>query len=139
MPRLAELEPGRELPALEKGPVTRQHLVEWCAAENDYYPLHYDERVALAMALPGTPIQGTYRQALLAQLLERWLGGTGVLRRLTAKYRGLDLEGDRLVARARVRDVEKRVGGGLVTLDVWVENSRGETNTSGEATVELVA
>lgn len=118
MPRLAELEPGRELPALEKGPVTRQHLVEWCAAENDYYPLHYDERVALAMALPGTPIQGTYRQALLAQLLERWLGGTGVLRRLTAKYRGLDLEGDRLVARARVRDVEKRVGGGLVTLDV---------------------
>lgn len=139
MPRLAELASGLELPALEKGPVTRQHLVEWCAAENDYYPLHYDERVAAAMNLPGTPVQGTYRQALIAQMLERWLGSSGVLRRLAAKYRGLDLEGDRLVARARVREVEKRVGGGLVTLDVWVENSRGETNTSGEATVELVA
>ena len=41
-----DLRVGAELPALRKGPITRQHLVEWCAAENDYYPLHYDDRFA---------------------------------------------------------------------------------------------
>ena len=49
------LKVGDELPALRKGPITRQHLVEWCAAENDYYFLHYDERVAEKMKLPGSP------------------------------------------------------------------------------------
>jgi hypothetical protein len=44
--------------------------VEWCAAENDYYFLHYDERVAERMKLPGTPIQGTYKFALLIALTE---------------------------------------------------------------------
>ncbi len=48
---------GHRLPPLTKGPVTRQMLVEWCAAENDYYHLHFDERVAEAMGMPGTPIQ----------------------------------------------------------------------------------
>ena len=40
---IGQLKVGDELPPVRKGPITRQHLVEWCAAENDYYTLHYDE------------------------------------------------------------------------------------------------
>lgn len=129
----AALQPGDELPPLQKGPITRQHLVEWCAAENDYYPLHYDERVAEQMKLPGTPIQGTMKVALIGQMLQRWLGTRGRLQGLSARYRGIDLEGDTLTARARVDAVD----GATVTLAVWVENSRGERFTEGQAVVML--
>src|ERR1700737_1791899 len=99
------LQVGAELPPLSKGPITRQMLVEWCAAENDYYPLHYDERLAQQMKLPGTPIQGTYRYALMGQMIGRWLqslGDAGSLVRIGASYRGLDLEGDVITARGRI-------------------------------------
>ena len=129
----AELQPGDELPPLQKGPITRQHLVEWCAAENDYYPLHYDQRLSERMQLPGTPIQGTMKVALMGQMLQRWLGTAGTLQRLSARYSGIDVEGETLTARARIEAIE----GGTVTLAVWVENSHGERTTTGQAVVVL--
>jgi acyl dehydratase len=139
-PEWRQLSAGFELPPLSKGPVSRQRLVEWCAAENDYYELHYDDRVAQRMGLPGTPIQGTFRYALMAQMIERWLAGSGTLRRISANYRGLDLEGDTITARGLVRSVTpaSEKSGTTVMLDVWIENQRGERSTQGEATVELI-
>jgi acyl dehydratase len=130
----ANIEAGLELPPLRKGPITRQRLVEWCAAENDYYPLHYDERMAEQMKLPGTPIQGTYRLAMLGQMIDAWLGAEGRLERISASYRGIDLEGETLTARGRVLSCEA-VGDGArrVRLELWVENVRGERHTLGEA------
>lgn len=130
---IQQLKVGDELPPLRKGPITRQHLVEWCAAENDYYSLHYDERVAERMKLPGTPIQGTLKYALMGLLIERWLGQAGSLQRISASYRGMDLEGQVIIARAVIKAIE----GLTVTLDVWVENETGQRATSGEAVVSL--
>jgi acyl dehydratase len=137
-----DLPVGAEIPSLSKGPVTRQMLVEWCAAENDYYPLHYDERLAQKMNLPGTPIQGTYRYALMGQMISRWLltlKGTGSLVRISASYRGLDLEGDVITARGRISgwDSVPDDESFRVQLDIWIENARGENSTGGTATVEF--
>ena len=137
MPFFEDVKPGDELPTLAKGPITRQHLVEWCAAENDYYHLHYDERVAARMNLPGTPIQGTYKFALLGLLVQRWLGSTGMLRRLGTAYRGLDLEGETLTCGGRVTRCVPGADEGIVELELWVGNSKGERATSGEAVVAL--
>lgn len=139
-----DLTVGAEIPALSKGPVTRQMLVEWCAAENDYYPLHYDERLAQQMNLPGTPIQGTYRYALMGQMISHWLlslQGAGSLVRIGASYRGLDLEGDVITARGRIVGWDCVPGGKSmrVQLDIWIENARGERSTGGTATVEFPA
>ena len=137
MPGFEEIKIGDELPELRKGPVTRQMLVEWCAAENDYYTLHYDERVAEKMNLRGTPIQGTFKYAMMGQMVEHWVAGAGSLRRITASYRGLDLEGETVVARGKVLSCKAMDGGGLVEIDVWVENEKGERSTLGQATVFL--
>ena len=137
MPYFEEIKVGDELPELRKGPVTRQMLVEWCAAENDYYNLHYDERVAQQMKLPGTPIQGTFKYAMMGQMVERWLTGSGSLRRITASYRGLNLEGETVTARGKVLSCQPADGGGLIELDVWVENDKGERSTLGQASVFL--
>lgn len=131
---IQQLKAGDEVPPLRKGPVTRQHLVEWCAAENDYYPLHYDERVAERMKLPGSPIQGTLKYALMGQLIQRWIGQGGMLKRISASYRGLNLEGEVIIVRAQVKAIE----GSIVTFNVWVENEAGVCSTSGEAVVELL-
>jgi acyl dehydratase len=128
---------GDELPPLTKGPVTRQHLVEWCAAENDYFALHYDERVAERMKIDGTPIQGTYRYALMGQVVSRWMGASGRLRRISAGYRALAMEGETLTARARVTAVEPLSHADLVHLDVWVEAGEGRKVAEGTAEVEL--
>ncbi len=128
---------GDELPPLVKGPVTRQHLVEWCAAENDYYYLHYDERVADRMKLPGTPIQGTYKLALMGQLIARWLDGRGTLRGLEGAYRGLSLEGDTLTCGGRITRRAEEKGEGIIELELWCENSDGTRSTTGTATVAL--
>lgn len=135
----ANIEIGLSLPPLTKGPITRQMLVEWCAAENDYYNLHYDERVAEQMKLPGTPIQGTFKYALMGQMVQRWLSGKGTLRKISAAYRGLDLEGETLVAHGVVSSINPADGGRLVLIDVWVENSKGDRSTTGQATAFIPA
>lgn len=134
----ADIAVGDLLPTLSKGPVTRQMLVEWCAAENDYYPLHFDERVASAMNLPGTPVQGTYKYALMGQLIGRWAGSNGILERITASYRGLDLEGETLAVRGRVVGCQPLAQGGRVELEVWVENGAGQSSTSGHASILFI-
>ncbi len=137
MPYFDEVHEGDELPPLITDPVTRQQLVEWCAAENDYNPIHYDEAIAARMSLPGTPIQGTYRFALMGHVVERWLGEMGTLRRATASYRGYNLSGEAITCRARVTKCVPSASGGTVELDIWVENAQGDRTTTGVATVEL--
>lgn len=85
------------------------------------------------MTLPGSPIQGTLKFALMGQLMERWIGHGGTLKRISASYRGLNLEGEVIIARAQVKAVE----GSTFTFVVWVENEAGARSTSGEAVVEL--
>jgi len=137
MPDIDSMRVGDPLPELRKGPITRQHLVEWCAAENDYLALHYDERVAQRMQLPGCPIQGTYRYALMGQMLQHWIGSGGVLRRLSASYRGLNLEGQTITAHGRISAIHPTADGASVMLDVWIENTEGKQSTMGQALVEL--
>jgi len=138
MPLFSDLRVGDELPPLKKGPVTRQHLVEWCAAENDYYPLHYDERVATAMRIPGTPIQGTYKLALSGQLISNWLNGVGRLRSISVSYRGLDLEGSLITVRGVVAALTPSDDGtGQAVIEVWVEDADMKRSTTGQAVIEL--
>lgn len=126
---------GQTLPSLTKGPVGRQALVEWCAAENDYYDLHYDESVVAAQGLPGPPIQGTFRFALLGQMISRWAGKDAMLERIGVSYRGLDLEGDTISARGKICKIEQAGSCTRVELEIWIENQKGESSTRGTASV----
>jgi acyl dehydratase len=89
------------------------------------------------MNLPGTPIQGTHKYALMGQAIQRWLGTTGTLNRISARYKGMNLEGEVVTACARIVHIEPGEAAGRVTLEVWVENQQGERATEGVATVTL--
>ena len=45
--------PPVELPALRKGPWTSAHLVRWCAAQQNWDRIHYDQ--AYAQQVAGLP------------------------------------------------------------------------------------
>jgi len=120
------------------GPISRQTLVEWCAAENDYYDLHYDEQVAEAMGMPGTPVQGTLKFALLGETVATWAGPGAVIESIGVSYRGVDLRDDTVTPHGEVRaftDLDD--GGQRIDLALWTENQRGERSTEGTAVVRL--
>ncbi len=125
---------GDEIPSLEKHPTTQQ-LVMWAGASGDYNPIHYDKDFALARGLPGVVVHGQLSTAFICQMLSDWYGKKGSLSKLNVSYKGLNFPGDTLICRGIVRE---RLDGGLIALDVRVENQRGEKTVTGTAVVKLL-
>jgi hypothetical protein len=117
MPYLNDVEIGQELPLLSKD--QSRDKCWWNGVRRKMITIRYtDERVAAAMKLPGTPIQGTYKYALMGQTILRWLGSTGSLNRISARHKNMNLEGEVVTARARITDIEPGETAGRVTLEV---------------------
>ena len=95
------------------------------AAINEELSLqHIDKDFARnRLRLPTTNVMGWLKLGLLATMLDLW-AGFGAVRRLEARYLGIDFAGDVLTAAAA------REGG---TFTLAITNKRGETNTVGRA------
>ena len=127
---------GSEIPALVKNPTTRQ-LVQYAGASGDFYEIHYDRDFAEGTGLPGVIIHGALKNAFLGQLVTDWAGPSGMVKRLTCQYRGMDVPGEPITARGTVSRVYQENGENLVECQIWLENARGENTTPGSATVAL--
>ncbi len=75
---MSALEPGAELPAQEYA-VTRADLVRYAGASGDFNPIHYSDRVATAVGLPGVIAHGMFTMALAARAVAHWTDGAEVL------------------------------------------------------------
>jgi len=124
---------GDEIPSLEKHPSTQQ-LVRWAGVSGDFNPIHYDKDFAIARGLPGVVVHGQLSTAFICQMLSDWYGNEGFLKKLNVSYKGLNFPGDKLICHGVVRE---KIEGGLISLDVRVENQRGEKTVTGTATVKL--
>lgn len=83
-------------------------------------------------------VPGSMSLAVLSRLVTDWMGPYGRLRSMSADYRRPVYRDDRLRAIALVTDTEEGADGrGLVKLDVYIENERGERPLQGVAVVEL--
>ena len=76
--RAADVAVGTELPE-QTYPVTRADLVRYAGASGDFNPIHWNERVATEVGLPGVIAHGMYTMALAARLVTRWAGDPGAL------------------------------------------------------------
>jgi acyl dehydratase len=54
--------------------VTRTDLVRYAGASGDFNPIHWSDRVAGAVGLPGVIAHGMLTMALAARLLTDWTG-----------------------------------------------------------------
>ena len=75
---------GAELPPLSYT-VTRGDLVRYAGASGDFNPIHWSDRVATAVGLPGVIGHGMYTLALAASAVAEWTDGAEVLE-LGAKF-----------------------------------------------------
>lgn len=124
---------GAIVAPLVRGPIALHHLVEWCAAENDYFHLHYDQDVARATNMPSPPIQGSYQFALMAAAVEQWVGEGGRLAEISARFKAPSFVGAILTAAGQVCFREEEA----IALAVEVRDGSGTLLVEGSARVEL--
>jgi len=55
--------------------VRREDLVRYAGASGDFNPIHYSDRVAAQMGLPGVIAHGMLTMALAARAVSDWAGG----------------------------------------------------------------
>lgn len=113
-------EKGQALPP-QTFRVTRGDLVRYAGASGDFNPIHWSDRVATSVGLPGVIAHGMYTLALAARAVEAWAPGHDVLE-FGAKFTKPvvvpdDDDGVEVQAAATVKDV---ADDGRVTLALEV-------------------
>ena len=70
---MTAFEPGQALEP-QRYRVTRADLVRYAGASGDFNPIHWNERVARAVGLPGVIAHGMYTMALVGRAVTSWAG-----------------------------------------------------------------
>lgn len=100
-----------------------------------------DPEVAKAQGFPKPIVPGVMSGAMLTRVVTDWMGSQGRIVSMDISYRRPVLHDDQLRCVAVVTDTggeEFEPGGpGLVSLDVTLENERGEKPVQAAAVVEL--
>ncbi len=60
-------------------PVDRARLVRYAGASGDFNPIHWNERFALEVGLPGVIVHGMLTMGIAGAALTDWLGDPGRL------------------------------------------------------------
>lgn len=66
--------------------VTRADLVRYAGASEDFNPIHYSDRVARSVGLPGVIAHGMYTLALAGRALSDWVGGPEAVQSFGARF-----------------------------------------------------
>ena len=75
---MSALEPGTELPT-QRYAVRRSDLIRYAGASGDFNPIHWSDRVATSVGLPGVIAHGMFTMALAARAVEGWADGGEVV------------------------------------------------------------
>jgi acyl dehydratase len=54
--------------------ITRADLVRYAGASGDFNPIHWSDRIARSVGLPGVIAHGMYTMALVARAVTEWVG-----------------------------------------------------------------
>ena len=83
--RYADVEVGSELPE-QVFPVTRADLVRYAGASGDFNVIHWNERVATEVGLPGVIAHGMLTAGLAARAVTAWAGDPGALVEYSVRF-----------------------------------------------------
>jgi acyl dehydratase len=107
------------------------------SGSQDWNAVHHDLDYARESGHTGPFYNTGWTSAMLGRAVTDWIGVRGWVCRLEFEMRKMNRQGDTVRARGRV--VGKRFADArhLVDLDVWLENDREGTTTTGTAVVAL--
>ncbi len=70
---MSDVTVGTELPRLTVT-LRREDLVRYAGASGDFNPIHYNDRMAAALGLPGVIAHGMLTMAQAARVVTDWIG-----------------------------------------------------------------
>jgi acyl dehydratase len=76
---------GTELPE-QTFRVTRADLVRYAGASGDFNPIHWNERVATEVGLPGVIAHGMFTMALAGRVVTGWTDDPGALEEYQVRF-----------------------------------------------------
>lgn len=101
--------------------VTRTDLVRYAGASGDRNPIHWSDRVATSVGLPGVIAHGMFTMALVARALDTWAGAPGRIRELGCKFtRPVVVPDDDAGVTVRVNGTVAQVTGDAVHVNLEV-------------------
>ncbi|MEJ7627969.1 MAG: MaoC/PaaZ C-terminal domain-containing protein [Nocardioidaceae bacterium] len=112
--------------------VTRADLVRYAGASGDLNPIHWSDRVAVSVGLPGVVAHGMYTFALASRAVAGWAGGTSRVVSVTARFtKPVVVPDDDTGAAISVDGQVRTVADGLATIELTV--TQGEQKVLGMA------
>jgi acyl dehydratase len=114
-----DLAAGAELPT-QRFVVTRAALVCYAGASLDFNPIHWSDRTATKVGLPGVIAHGMFTMALVGRALGVWAGDPAAVRELSVRFtRPVVVPDDDDGVEVVINGVVRAVGdGGDVHVDV---------------------
>ncbi|MGY2064699.1 MaoC family dehydratase [Blastococcus sp. SYSU DS0619] len=133
-----EVAVGTELPE-RTFPVTRADLVRYAGASKDFNPIHWSDRVATAVGLPGVIAHGMLTMALAARAVTEWTGDPASLVEYQVRFgRPVVVPDDDAGAEIVVRGRVSAVGDdGRARIDLTVTSSGEKVLSLARAVVRL--
>lgn len=136
--RLADVAVGTELPERVYA-VTRADLVRYAGASGDLNPIHWSDRVATAVGLPGVIAHGMLTMGLAGRAVTDWAGDPGALVEYQVRFgRPVvvpdDDAGAEVVVRGRVAAVLEE---GRVRVDLTVTSGGEKVLSLARAVLRL--
>jgi acyl dehydratase len=132
------LEVGTEFPE-QVYRVTRGDLVRYAGASGDFNPIHWSDRVATSVGLPGVIAHGMFTMALAARAVTSWTGDPAALVEYQVRFgRPVVVPDDDEGAEVTVRGkVGALLDGGLARVDLTVTAGGEKVLSLARATVRL--
>ena len=122
----------------------REQVLEYIALEpggpaDDAQGRFTDPVRAKKLGFERPIVPGALSMSVLTRLVTDWMGPEGDLESIDINFRRPVLQEDELRSLGLVIDTEPSGDGGLVRIDVYFENDRGERPLQGVAVVKLPA
>lgn len=135
MTDLTRIAAGDELPPLDLH-LTRTDVVRYSGASTDFNPIHYNDRTARAIGLPGVVVHGMWTMGAALRIVTDWVADPSRVKSYFVRFVAPvpvpdDDHGTTVQVRARV----VAVGDGTAT--VAIEASHGDDKVLGAAKAEV--
>ncbi|GGM23393.1 MULTISPECIES: MaoC family dehydratase [Micromonospora] len=117
--------------------VTRADLVRYAGASGDLNPIHWSDRVATKVGLPGVIAHGMFTMALVGRAVAEWAGAPDAVVEYNVRFARPvvvpdDEQGTEIEVSAKVREVTDE---GLTRLDVTAVCQGEKVLSQARATV----
>jgi acyl dehydratase len=133
-----DVEAGAELPAATYR-ATRLDLVKYCGASGDFNTIHWNDRVATAVGLPGVIAHGMYTMAQAGKFVSAWAGDPGAVLEFGVRFSSMvpvpdDDEGAAIEVSGVVKE---KLGDNKVAVDITARSGGEKVLSRSRAVVRL--